>query len=373
MLLVICVDSDDDIGRKTDAEGPIVGRDSIEEVALSFGTADPEDSDLNAMFEAMRIYDEEVEGGRDVEVAALTGSSMSHKSPEGSIADQIDELIQKYDVDSAIVVTDGAEDESVIPVVESRLKIDGVSRTVVRQAENLENAYHVLKQVLSDPETRGTILVPLGILFMIYPIEILMSYLDYPNAALGISAGLVGVYFIIKGLGLEDIIEDTRERVQEGIYSGKISLITYLISGGLVVIGAAAGFNSVQNYTQSTETVIAGAVPVAMAFVRGVVVWLTVAGVISSVGRIVDEYIQRESFPRVYLNAPFYIISMGFALYGVSGFFIGRVNEVYLTAVVVISIGIGISSTVFFGSIGRREGNGESEGEKEPEPEEATT
>lgn len=350
MLLIICVDRDDDIGRKTGAETPIIGREKVEEIAHEFGVTDPEDSDLNALFQAMQIYDEE-EG--EAEIVVLTGSSKHHRNPDRAIARQLEEVLTELDASSAIVVTDGAEDEGVIPIVESRLKIDGVRRTVVRQAQNLENAYHVLKQLLRDPETRGTILIPLGILLMLFPINIVMEYLNYPNAALGVTTALLGIYFLVKGLGLDDRVEDITEVAREGIYSGKVSLITYFIAAGLLVIGVASGFGSVQQLVENEEVVVVGLVPLAMAFLYGAVVWLTFGGVVSSIGRILDEYIQKDDFPRPYLNAPFYVVSMGVALYGVSGFFLGLLEEVYFAALIVVSIGVAVTSTAVFGGIGR--------------------
>lgn len=47
MLLVLCVDLDDDLGRKTEKQTPIIGRGSVEEAAVALATADPEDSDVN--------------------------------------------------------------------------------------------------------------------------------------------------------------------------------------------------------------------------------------------------------------------------------------------------------------------------------------
>ncbi len=350
VLLIICVDRDDDVGKKAGVETPTVGRDAVEEVARRFGVADPEDSDLNALFQAMRLYDEADE---EAEVALVTGSRETHRNTDRAVARQVDEVLEEVDATSAVVVTDGAEDEGIIPIIESRLRIDGVNRTVVKQAENLENAYHVLKRLLDDPDTRGTVLIPIGIVLLIFPIDVIMNILDLPNAALGITAGLLGSYFLMKGFGMDEDIERVSEAARDGIYSGKVSLITYLIAAGLVVIGAASGLREVQEFTTSSDAVIKGVVPVAMAFAQGAVSWLTAGGVVSSVGRIVDEYIQRDEFPSAYLNGPFYVISMGLAFHAVSGFILGRFDEVYLAAAIVISVGIGMASTAVFGGIGR--------------------
>jgi len=56
--LVLCVDRDDDLGFKARIDGPIVGREACLHAATSLGLADPEDSDVNALFETVRLYDE---------------------------------------------------------------------------------------------------------------------------------------------------------------------------------------------------------------------------------------------------------------------------------------------------------------------------
>jgi putative membrane protein len=353
MVLIICVDRDDDVGRKAGIETPIVGREDIENTATKLGIADPEDSDLNALFAGMRLYDETVNDGEDCEIAVVTGSRDTHRNRDQAVAKQLDAVLEEVDAESAIVVTDGAEDESIMPVIESRLRIDGVERTIVKQAQNLENAYHVVKRLLSDPDTRGTVLVPIGIALLIIPFDIVMSFFDLPNAGRGIALALLGGYFIMKGLGMDEDIERMLDTARDGIYSGKVSLITYLAAAGLTVIGAAAGLHEVQTFTASDETVISGVVPVVMAFIQGSIAWLTTAGVVSSLGRIVDEYIKTDDFPRTYLNGPFYVVSMGLTLHAVSGFFIGRVNQISLAVAVVIAVGIGMASTAVFGGIGR--------------------
>ncbi len=363
MLLVICVDRDDDLGQKAGIETPLVGRDAVEQAARDFGIVDPEDSDLNALYEGMRIYDEEVGAGTEAELVVLSGRAEEHRNHDRAIASQLDSLLEDLDAESAIVVTDGAEDERVIPIVESRLKVDGVSRTVVRQSENLENAYHVMKQVLDDPDTRATILVPAGILLLIFPIDVILSHLGFEGVALALAAAALGGYFLVKGLGLEDELDELLEETQDAIYTGKVSLITYIVAAGLVVIGAASGVRSMQMHGQGEE-IITGTLPLAMAFIQGAIAWLTAAGVISSIGRIVDEYIQREDFPIAYLNGPFYIVAMGLALHGVSGYILGQIDVDYLTAILLGSVGIGAASTYVFGGIGRSS-DGAVEGDEE--------
>jgi len=73
MLLVLCVDLDDDLGRKTGIPTPVIGADDVTEAAVALATADPEDSDVNVLFQGVNVHDELAAGGEAVEVAAVTG------------------------------------------------------------------------------------------------------------------------------------------------------------------------------------------------------------------------------------------------------------------------------------------------------------
>ncbi|MEM2954983.1 MAG: DUF373 family protein, partial [Candidatus Nanoarchaeia archaeon] len=57
-LIVLCVDRDNDIGYKTGIEGPIIGKEKALEVATKLSLKDPEESDSNAIFGAIKIFEE---------------------------------------------------------------------------------------------------------------------------------------------------------------------------------------------------------------------------------------------------------------------------------------------------------------------------
>ncbi|MCX8204007.1 MAG: DUF373 family protein, partial [Nitrososphaeria archaeon] len=57
-VLILVVDEDDDVGRKTGWETPITGRDRNFLAAKDLLLADPEEADANAMFAAVKLYDE---------------------------------------------------------------------------------------------------------------------------------------------------------------------------------------------------------------------------------------------------------------------------------------------------------------------------
>lgn len=158
-------------------------REPVEEAAVALATADPEDSDVNVIFQGLHVYDDLDSRDESVEVAVVTGNEDGDVAANREVGDEVDTVLASLstaeDV-TALIITDGAQDESVIPVIRSRVPIDGVRRVVVRQAQNLESMYYTIKQVLDDPETRGTVLIPLGILLLIYPLALIGSALEMP-------------------------------------------------------------------------------------------------------------------------------------------------------------------------------------------------
>ena len=327
MLLVLCVDLDDDLGRKTRFDTPVVGRDRVEAAAVALATADPEDSDSNVLFQGIHEHDAlsaDPEVGQQVEVAAVTGMEGSDVQANRAIGEEIDRVLAGLSTGenvSAIVITDGAQDESVLPVIRSRVPIDSVRRVVVRQAQDLESIYYTMKQVLADPETRGTILVPLGILLLIYPFLTIASVFDIPGAAvLGVISALLGLYTLFRGLGLETAVDDAVGRGRDILYEGRVTLITYVAALALMTVG---GFRGVALVNELPDP----APPLVLALlVHGAVQWFAAAGVTSSLGQVTDEYLA-DRFKWRYLNAPFYVVAIAIVLYVVSGFFL-NVNGV---------------------------------------------
>ncbi|MFD1598045.1 DUF373 family protein [Halobellus rarus] len=327
MLLVLCVDLDDDLGRKTGLETPVVGRDAVESAAVSLATADPEDSDVNVLFQGIHEYDE-LDADPDVEeevtVAAVTGTQGGDVKANRAIGEEIDRVLAGLSTGenvSAIVITDGAQDESVLPIVRSRVPIDSVRRVVVRQAQDLESIYYTMKQVLADPETRGTILVPLGILLLIYPFVTIASFFDVPGAVvLGIISALLGLYTLFRGLGLEDAVDDTASRIRDVLYEGRVTLITYVAAAALIVVGGFRGYALFETARASVSDPTPPLIALA-ALVHGAVQWFAAAGVTSSLGQVTDEYLA-DRFKWRYLNAPFYVVAIAVVLYVVSGFFL---------------------------------------------------
>lgn len=95
MILVICVDRDDDLGSKANIEGPVIGRTDNINAAIKLGLADPEDSDANTIFEGVRIYDDLKSQEKDVEIASISGSPDIGLKSDQNLSDQLDSVLDK--------------------------------------------------------------------------------------------------------------------------------------------------------------------------------------------------------------------------------------------------------------------------------------
>jgi len=356
MLLVLCVDLDDDIGRKTQVSTPVLGRADVKNAAVSLATADPEDSDVNVLFEGLHLA-EEITDER-VEVAAVTGVDGRDVEANRRIGEEVDRVLAELSTGEdvrAVVVTDGAQDESVIPVIRSRVPIDSVRRVVVRQSQDLESMYYTIKQVLDDPETRGTLLVPLGILLLIYPLTIIANIVGLPGTVFGFVSGMLGLYILARGLGVAEWLDRAVERTRTALFSGRLTLVTSLVAAALLLVGGLSGVDMVE--AMRAEEGSLGVSEVIAGLIFGSVQWLAAAGVTSSLGRITDEYLAGRFHWR-YLNAPFYVVAIAAVMHGLSAFFLGVVSLEYLAVVLTGGTLLGLASTLSFAVAESRIGEG---------------
>jgi len=235
--LVLTVDRDNDLGVKSGIRGPVIGRKSALTAALRLGIADPEESDTNAILGALHHHDrlaESASSSDEVEIAILTGDVRVGPRSDRAIASQLDEVIQEFQPDSAVLVTDGADDEASLPIITSRIRVDTVEKVIVRQSKGIEGTYYYIIKAVEDPRFRARLLVPLAVFLMIIGLGLIL-----PNGVVLIGALplFVGVWLLGKGLGWEQQMErlmmDMRESATGGLFSSLLwglSIVTILLA-----------------------------------------------------------------------------------------------------------------------------------------------
>jgi len=315
--LVCCVDRDNDIGRIAGVRPPVTGWEAVRSLVTDVGLADPEDSSVNSLLETLRVARDLRDGDEEAVVAVVSGASDSVVGADRAVALQLDDLIAEYDLDRAVVVIDSAEDERLVPVVESRLNVDSVDRVVVRQARDIESTYYLLKQFLADEELRQTILVPVGLAFVAFP-ALALTYSPAVGAAT--ITAVIGMFLLYKGFGIDDVLTDLATQTRDALYSGNVSVVTYVVAGGLTLVGVFVGALAASDLGN-----VEGVVLPAMRFAYTAVPWLTTAGVTASVGRILDEALTDDrTLSSSSINVPFVVASVALVVRGFSGYFLER-------------------------------------------------
>ncbi|MFW6320485.1 MAG: DUF373 family protein [Halohasta sp.] len=310
--LVCCVDRDDDIGRAAGVRPPVAGWEAVRSLVIDVGLAEPESTGVNSLLEALRVTRELRDEGDEAVVAVLSGNHESAITADRAIAAQVDTLIERYDPSEAIVVIDSVDDERVVPIVESRLRVDAVDRVIVRQARDIESTYYLLKQFLADEELRKTVLVPLGIGLLLIPTLLLWFS---PAVALAGVAALLGLAVLYKGLGVDELVGSVSEWGRRLLYSGRVAVVTYVAALGLAIIGVFVGALEITEASASNPEPLA-----AVAFVHHAIPWLAVAAVTAGVGRLLDELLAAETVRTPYLNLPFGLLAVGIVIRGFTGY-----------------------------------------------------
>lgn len=312
--LVICIDRDNDLGEKAKLGTPIVGREENIQAAVALGIADPEDSDTNTIFGGIRILDELRAKGVDAELVSFAGDKNVGVISDQKIAEQLETFLRLNNVQRAIFVSDGAEDETLVPIVQSRMKIDSVKRIVVMQSENLESTYYILKHAFSDPKISQTFFVPFGLAFLIYAIFLLARYPE--GAVVGILAA-VGLYMLYRGFGLDDLVALEKERLWEAFLKQRMVFISYTAALLVALVATAYGAMEVWKLYSTNGVWYHGTLTLISVFINVSVWWYAGAVLLAGLGKIFD--LRMENKP-IYKNISIslFIISTGLLFWGAS-------------------------------------------------------
>lgn len=299
-LLVLCIDRDNDFGTKAGIQSPIIGREANVKAATALGMADPEDSDMNSLFGAIKTFDESLAKGRDVEIVTICGSQRVGPHSDALIAEQLDEVIAKLRVDRVVFVTDGAEDEFILPLVTSRVRVEGVQRIIVRQHKDIEGTYYIIKKAFEDDKLKRSILMPFSLALIVYG---LFAFYGKPDQGLGAIAALVGLYFMSKVVELGETLRSLWRDARGALETGKFTVFTFVIAAVLLVSG---GINALQSVPADPNLLA-----YTLAFAAFMLWWAVGAALVHLAGRVVDHYLRDPVEVWSLWMMPFGLVALG--------------------------------------------------------------
>jgi putative membrane protein len=203
-LLVICVDRDNDVGEKAGIVTPVFGRDACIEAAQRLALEDPEDADSNSIFYAIKTYEDLVSKGYQAEIITVAGVEDRGVQADEKIAREIRQILEKFSANGAVIVSDGEDDESVIPIIQNILPVVSVQRVVMRVSRSVEYSYAVfgkyLKMIAYDSKYSKFFLGVPGILLLIGGIA---SVFDYTAEIFAVLVSILGAAFLIRAFDVD--------------------------------------------------------------------------------------------------------------------------------------------------------------------------
>jgi putative membrane protein len=304
--LILCIDVDDDIGKKASVKTPILSRNKNLEAASTLALADPEEADANAMFGAVRIYDSLMEKypNEVYQIATISGSASGGIEADRNVVRELESILTLFRATGVILVTDGYADESVIPLIQSRVPITSIQHVVVKHSERLEETWAVifryLRQLVEDPYySRVSLGVP-GVMLII--VGILLVFNQLQNAGM-ILTFVMGFVLLIKGFGWEDKLNIVRLRLpspdrQITVASSSFGFILFLVGAARGIIKAWQYLpnpspSTWQSWIQESPNIIGH-------FMFDAIDLIILGAMVSLIGGVAAHYIRKD--PKIWQN-----------------------------------------------------------------------
>ncbi len=251
--LVLCVDRDDDLGVKANVPGPVVGRQANLDAAMQLGIHDPEDADVNTILAGVSMYDELLNDGMEVEVATIVGDPKVGQQSDRILSEQLDAVLEQVSPDVAYLVSDGAEDEFVYPMIASRIRVNHVKRVYVKQSRSMESAFYLFTKAIRDPRLRRIIVLPFALSFLALALVLRVA----PEWALPAVLLVLGVYMLVRAYdeylsprSLWHRFTGYYRSVKESLTSGRISLWFDIVAVMTFLVASFIGFRAAFAFAQ---------------------------------------------------------------------------------------------------------------------------
>ena len=302
-LLVICIDRDNDVGEKAGIVTPVVGRDACLEAAQRLALEDPEDADSNSIYAAIKTYEDLISRGYKVEVITVAGVKNRGVQADEKILAETRQVLEKFAANGAVIVSDGEDDESVIPVIQNVLPVVSVQRVVMKVSRSVEYSYAVfgkyLKMIAYDSRYSKFFLGVPGILLLIGGIA---TIFDYTAEIFAVLVSILGGAFLIRAFDIDRAWANWSKPTPMGF----IRIFTMIAGILLILSSVPAGMSAVDSkliednpelITMITDKVIvgqfvAGALPILWIGMGAIVAGILLSNWIGGIPRQISDILR---------------------------------------------------------------------------------
>ncbi len=302
-LLVICIDRDNDVGEKAGIVTPVVGRDACIEAAQRLALEDPEDADSNSIFAAIKTYEDLISRGYKVEVITVAGVKNRGVQADEKILAETRQVLEKFAANGAVIVSDGEDDESVIPVIQNVLPVVSVQRVVMKVSRSVEYSYAVfgkyLKMIAYDSRYSKFFLGVPGILLLIGGIA---TVFDFTAEIFAVLVSILGGAFLIRAFDIDRAWSNWSKPTPMGFIRiftmvAGILLILSSVPAGISAVDSELIEDDVELISMFTDKVIigqfvAGALPILWIGMGAIVVGTLLSNWIGGIPRQITDILR---------------------------------------------------------------------------------
>lgn len=319
-ILVLSVDRDNDFGTKAGLTGPFIGREENLNAAIALGLKDAEDSDINTILAAISIYDEMVKKGMDVEIATICGDVKVGYESDLVLTTQLENVLEVVKPERVILVSDGAEDEYIYPIISSRVKVDSVRKVFVKQAPSVEGTYYIILKMLQDDKMRKRIVTPIGLVLAVFGFFSLFPKLVQltdtwdigliSEMAGGTIALVLGLYLIFYSYRIGERAKDWAVRVAGAVRSGSQMIPFAVLSLVLIISGLLFG-------TDAAASAPVDDLPLKIVLFINSTLWMWVFAIFCyETGRFLNHYLSKGKIYWTYMVVSITVFAIAFILQG---------------------------------------------------------
>ena len=241
-VLVACIDRDNDIGKNGGVETPVFGRDQCINAGTRLAIEDPEDADANAIFGAIKIYEELVTKGYETEVAIIAGAYNRGIEADEKISSELIAVLSKFKAEGVVIVSDGEDDETVIPLIQAMVPVISIQRIIIRHSRSVEYSYAVfgkyVKMLIYDPRYSKFFLGVPGALLIASGFATIFGF---TREALAIVLSILGVAFVIRAFDIDKAIGSLNRTTP----STFIRIFSTFAGIMIILVGISNGISSI--------------------------------------------------------------------------------------------------------------------------------
>ena len=241
-VLVACIDRDNDLGKNSGVETPVFGRDQCINAGTRLAIEDPEDADANAIFGAVKIYEELVTKGYETEVAIIAGAYNRGIEADEKISSELIAVLSKFKAEGVVIVSDGEDDETVIPLIQAMVPVISIQRIIIRHSRSVEYSYAVfgkyVKMLIYDPRYSKFFLGVPGALLIASGFATIFGF---TREALAIVLSILGVAFVIRAFDIDKTIGSLNRTTP----STFIRIFSTFAGIMIILVGISNGISSI--------------------------------------------------------------------------------------------------------------------------------